>query len=196
MIIELDGKLISNDILEECFTCNLEQCEGVCCVHGDSGAPLEKDEVELLKGELENILPYLKPEGVKAIREQGVSTIDYEGDTVTPLINGEECAYSYYSENGVCFCGIEKGYREGKVAFQKPISCHLYPIRTKPLGENIGLNYDRWSICQCAREKGKKEAIPVFRFLKEPIIRKFGEEFYLQLEEVYRNKQYISQPNT
>ncbi len=184
MIVELDNKLIATSLFEEFFVCDIATCEGVCCVHGDSGAPLEDEEKDILEAELKKILPHLKPEGRVAIKKQGVSVIDADGDLVTPLINGEECAYSYYTDNGTCFCGIEKAYLEGETMFRKPISCHLYPIRVKNIGENIALNYDQWSICQCARDKGKREKISVYQFLKEPIIRKFGEPFYHQLEEL------------
>ncbi len=185
MIIELNDKLISTSIFEEYFICDLAECEGACCVYGDSGAPLEEGEKEKIDKDLKKILPYLKPEGVKAIGEQGTAVVDYEGDLVTPLINGEECAYSYYSENGICFCGIEKAYIEGKTKFRKPISCHLYPIRTKTIGGSIALNYDQWSICHCAREKGKREKVLVYEFLKEPIIRKFGKKFYKELKKLH-----------
>ena len=185
MIIELDDKLISTTIFEEYFVCDLAACEGMCCVYGDSGAPLEEGEKEKIDKDLKKILPYLKPEGIKAVEEQGTAVVDYDGDLVTPLINGEECAYSYYSEKGICFCGIEKAYLEGKTKFRKPISCHLYPIRTKKIGESMALNYDQWSICHCAREKGRQEKVLVFEFLKEPIIRKFGKKFYKELEKLY-----------
>ncbi len=185
MIIELDNKLISTSIFEEYFICDLAVCEGMCCVYGDSGAPLEEKEKKVLEKDLRKILPYLKPEGQKAIAEQGIAVVDYEGDLVTPLINGEECVYSYYAENGTCFCAIEKAYMDGKTKLRKPISCHLYPIRTKEIGGSIALNYDQWSICHCAREKGKQEKVLVYEFLKEPIIRKFGKKFYKELEELY-----------
>ena len=186
MIIELDDKLISTAIFEEYFVCDIAECHGMCCVYGDSGAPLEEGEMEIIEKDLEKIAPYLKPEGLKAVKEQGIAIMDYEGDLVTPLIDGDECAYSYYSENGICFCGIEKAYLEKKTKFRKPISCHLYPIRTKMIGGKMALNYDQWSICHCAREKGKREKVLVFEFLKEPIVRKFGKKFYKELEKLYK----------
>lgn len=193
MILEIDDKLVSSELFNEQFACDIASCLGICCVHGDSGAPLDEEEKLLLENDLPQIEPYLKPEGITAIQQQGVSVIDFEGDLVTPLINSAECAYSYYTKDGICFCGIEKAYFEGKTSFRKPISCHLYPIRLKQLGDSIALNYDRWIICQCAREKGAKEKTPVFRFLKEAITRKFGEDFYNQLEEAYNElKNYPS----
>jgi len=184
MIVELDDKLISTSIFEEYFICDIATCEGACCVYGDSGAPLEEEEKIFLEQNFNKIKPYLKPEGRKAIEEQGVSVTDYEDDLVTPLINREECAYSYYTENGICCCAIEKAYFEGKIKLRKPISCHLYPIRTKEIGHRTALNYDQWSICQCARDKGRHEKLAVYQFLKEPIIRKFGRHFYSELEKL------------
>ncbi|MDR1054292.1 MAG: DUF3109 family protein [Prevotellaceae bacterium] len=182
----IDNKIISLDLFEKHFICDLSKCLGVCCVHGDSGAPLEEDEKKLLKKELPAILPYLSPEGRYIIETEGVAVIDHDNELVTPLIgNRGECAYSYFSDKGICFCGIEKAYFEGKTGFCKPISCHLYPIRTKQFTELTAINYDQWSICAPAREKGLKEGVPVFRFLKEPIIRKWGEDFYLALEDAY-----------
>lgn len=186
-MLQIDDKIISVDLLERHFCCDLEVCSGVCCVHGDSGAPLEQEEKKVLQQELENFLPYLTKKGQEAVAEQGVAVVDSDGDLVTPLVaNAEECAYSYFTEEGLCLCAIEKAYLDKKTTFRKPISCHLYPIRVKKLGDNLALNYDRWSICRCARDKGEREKIPVFRFLKEPIIRKFGKGFYKQLEEAYK----------
>jgi len=184
MIIDIDDKLLSSDLFTECFCCDYDMCGGVCCIHGDSGAPLEEKERDFITENLAQILPYLKPEGIKIIEEQGVATIDREGDLVTPLINGEECAYSVYDEDCNCFCGIERAFLDKKISFRKPISCHLYPIRVKKTAESTMLNYDQWSICQCARDKGNKEKISVYKFLKEPIVRRFGCEFYKNLENI------------
>ena len=184
-MIQIDDKLISFDVFEKHFCCNLSKCLGACCVYGESGAPLEPDEIEKLKKEIEQIKPYLKPSGLKAIEEQGVTIRDLDGDMVTPLINNEECAYSI-EENGITFCAIEKAWLEGKVKFRKPISCHLYPIRVKQYPTFTALNYDQWTICQPARELGEKEGIPVFRFLKGALTRAYGEKFYAEMEEAYR----------
>ncbi|HOP05350.1 MAG TPA: DUF3109 family protein [Tenuifilaceae bacterium] len=180
-MIQIDDKLISFDIFEKSFCCDLPKCLGTCCVHGQSGAPLESYEVELLKKELPRIEPYLKPSGLESIKKQGVAVNDLDGDLVTPLIDEEECAYSY-EDNGVTFCAIEKGWMEGNVKFRKPISCHLYPIRAKKYSTFTALNYDQWSICQPARELGEQMGLPVYKFLKEPIIRAFGDSFYTELE--------------
>lgn len=180
-MIQIDDKLVSFDILEKQFCCDLPKCFGTCCVHGQSGAPLEENEVESLKQELQSIAPFLKPSGFKAIKEQGVSVYDLDGDIVTPLIEGEECAYSYEADN-ITYCAIEKAWIEGKVKFRKPISCHIYPIRVKVYSTFTALNYDQWSICEPARDLGKSIGLPVYKFLKDPIVRAYGKDFYEQLE--------------
>ncbi|MDR1182705.1 MAG: DUF3109 family protein [Bacteroidales bacterium] len=185
-MIQIDDKIISDDIFEKCFTCDLSKCLGVCCVHGDSGAPLEKEEKELLEKHIDKIKPYLTPEGISVIEQCGVAIIDFDDELVTPLVrDSEECVYSCFASNGTCLCGIEKAYRNGDIPFNKPISCHLYPIRIKTFGDTTVLNYDQWHICSHARDLGKKEKMPVFMFLKEPVIRKFGEKFFDALSEIW-----------
>lgn len=184
-MIQIEDKLISFDIFEKHFICDLPKCLGTCCVDGQSGAPLEEREIELLKKELPLIEPYLKPSGYEAIKKQGVALMDPDGDMVTPLIDNEECAFSI-NENGITSCAIEKAWLEGKVKFRKPISCHLYPIRAKKYSTFTALNYDQWNICKPACELGAKEGVPVFRFLKESITRAYGENFYNELEEAYK----------
>ena len=181
-MIEIDDKIVSLDLLRECFVCDLGKCRGICCVEGNAGAPLDIDEVDTLEEEYENYKPYMKPEGIEAIERQGFMVVDDDGDYCIPLINDAECAYSF-EENGVTFCAIERAYREGKCAFYKPISCHLYPIRLVNFSNgSVGLNYHRWSVCRDAVECGRKLGVPVYKALKEPIIRRFGEEFYTALE--------------
>ncbi|MBR6661888.1 MAG: DUF3109 family protein [Alistipes sp.] len=181
-MIEIDDKIVSSDLLRECFACDLGKCKGICCVEGDAGAPLELDEVDLLEEEYENYAPYMTEEGRQEVERQGFMVVDSDGDYTTPLVNNAECAYAF-SENGVTFCAIERAYREGKCSFLKPISCHLYPIRVKQFSNgSYGLNYHRWSVCRDAVECGKKIGLPLYKALKEPIIRRFGEEFYKALE--------------
>ena len=181
-MIEIDDKIVSSDLLRECFACDLGKCKGICCVEGDAGAPLELDEVDLLEEEYPNYAPYMTEEGRKEVERQGFMVVDADGDYTTPLVNNAECAYAF-SENGVTFCAIERAYREGKCSFLKPISCHLYPIRVMQFSNGTyGLNYHRWSVCRDAVECGKKIGLPVYRALKEPIIRRFDEEFYKALE--------------
>lgn len=182
-MIEIDGKIVSIDLLTEYFSCDISKCKGICCVEGNSGAPLEPYEVRLLKEGYNAYKPYLKPEGINAIEQQGFVVVDEDGDLTTPLINNAECAYSF-EENGMTFCSIERAWREGKLNFQKPISCHLYPIRvTKFSNGTYGLNYHRWNVCSSAVVCGKREQIPVYKSLKSPIERHFGLEFYNALEE-------------
>jgi hypothetical protein len=181
-MIEIDNKIVSLDLLRECFACDLSSCKGICCVEGNAGAPLDIEEVDTLEAEYENYKPYLTPEGVAAIEQQGFMVVDCEGDYTTPLIDDAQCAYAY-TEGGVTLCAIERAYREGRCQFQKPISCHLYPIRLVHFSNGgIGLNYHRWEVCRSAVCRGKREHIPVYKSLKEPIIRRFGEEFYHALE--------------
>lgn len=189
-MIQIQDKLVSSELFEEKFICHLEKCLGNCCVYGDAGAPLEDDEAKILEEEFEKIRPFIRPEGAKAIDEQGKWLIDTDGDKVTPLIMGEECAYTIF-ENNIAMCCIEKAFEKGALDFRKPVSCHLYPIRISKVGNYTALNYHKWGICEPARVLGKKEGLPVFRFLKDAITRCFGENFYNELELVYNelNKQ-------
>jgi hypothetical protein len=168
------------DVLEKRFCCDLKACLGTCCVQGDSGAPLEEAEREEIRDNYAGFKGYMKPEGIEAVEEQGWTTTDVEGDLVTPLIRGKECAYAI-EENGSCWCAIEKAWVEGKSAFRKPISCHLYPIRVTRYRNYEAVNYDQWQICVAARIRGEQEGVPVYRFLKDALIRKYGEEWYEQL---------------
>ena len=184
-MIQIGDKVVSRELFENHFICHLEKCEGNCCVFGDSGAPLEDNEALLLDEFMSSIKPYLRAEGLRAINDKGGWEIDSDGDKVTPLVGWEECAFTLF-EDGIARCAIEKAYEDGSIPFQKPISCHLYPIRISRLKNGIALNYHRWSICEPARLLGKKEGIPVFRFLREPITRVYGLQFYNELEIVYK----------
>ena len=181
MMIEIDNKVVSSELLERKFCCNLVACKGFCCVHGDSGAPLTQEETEILKKIFSKVKPYMTPAGIKAVKLQGTNVIDIDNDFVTPLIDGKECAYTIF-ENGTAFCAIERAWADKKIDFQKPVSCHLYPIRVKEFDTFTALNYDVWDVCSPARKLGNEQNIPVYRFLKDAIIRAFGKEFYEQLE--------------
>lgn len=182
-MLEIDDKIVSLDLLKECFSCDLAACKGMCCVEGSAGAPLEADELDALEEEWEAYRPFMKPEGVEAVVRQGFMVVDADGDCTTPLIDGLECAYSF-DEGGVTLCAIERAWREGRTTLRKPISCHLYPIRvTRFRNGSVGLNYHRWSICSPAVACGRREGVPVYRALREPIIRAFGEEFFDALEQ-------------
>ncbi len=181
-MFEIEGNIVSEELLEECFACDLGRCKGICCVEGDAGAPLEEEELEILRREYGAYRPWMTAEGVAAVEAQGFGVRDDDGEWTTPLVNGAECAYTY-CEEGVTYCAIERAFREGRTTFPKPVSCHLYPIRLVrfPNG-SVGLNYHRWSVCRPACENGRRLGIPVYRALREPIIRRFGEEFYKALE--------------
>jgi len=181
-VIEIDDKIVSLDLLRDCFACDLGRCKGICCVEGNAGAPLEPEEIGTLETEYPNYRPYLTPEGIAAIERQGFMVVDGDGDYTTPLVDDAECAYSF-AENGITFCAIEKAWKEGRTSFRKPISCHLYPIRLIRFSNGtVGLNYHRWCVCRPAVERGRELGIPIYKALHEPIVRRFGEEFYHALE--------------
>jgi hypothetical protein len=182
-MIQIDDKLISEDLFSEEFVCNLAKCKGICCVEGDAGAPLDEDETKILDEIYPKIKSYLRPEGIQAIEEQGTYTLDFEGDLVTPLVNNAECAYVIFDEKGYTKCAIEKAYEDGVIDWQKPISCHLYPIRITEYSNFSAINYHEWDICSDACTLGKELGVKVYQFLKKPLIRKYGEEFYQILSE-------------
>jgi hypothetical protein len=178
--------LVSEEIFEEKFVCDLQACKGACCVEGESGAPLNEDELERLEEVYDASKEYMVPEGIAVVEEKGFFEVDVDGDLVTPLIgSGGVCAYAYFEADGTAKCALEKAYLEGKTSWKKPISCHLYPIRLAKLSEYIAVNYHRWPICKPACECGSKLNVPVYRFLREPLIRQFGEAWYEELEVTY-----------
>ena len=182
-MIEIGKTLVSDDVVAKQFVCDLNACKGACCVHGDSGAPLEDEETEILEKIYDDIKPYLTKEGQEAIKKQGHWLIDSDGDKVTPLVDGnKECAYTIF-ENGMALCGIEKAWKDGKSKFRKPISCHLYPVRITKYKQFDAVNYDKWDICKPACACGEKLQVPVYRFVKDALIRKYGKEWYGELEE-------------
>lgn len=191
-MIQIGDKIVSRDLFQNHFVCQLEKCEGNCCVFGDAGAPLKDHEAELIDRNLNKIKPYMRPEGRRAVDEHGGWVIDHDGEKVTPLVGREECAFVIFEEN-IARCSIEKAFEEDAIPFQKPVSCHLYPIRISKLKNGIALNYHQWSICGPARELGEKKGVPVFKFLKEAIIRVYGEPFYLEMETVFSEMQRTSQ---
>ena len=188
-MIKVGEVLVSDDIKEVEFVCHLEKCKGACCVEGDLGAPLEEEELPIMNEILDQVKPYLTRDGVKAIEEQGTYILDEDGDYSTPTIGGRECAYSHYDEKGVLKCGIEQAYLDGKIGFKKPISCHLYPIRiTKNKKGFEAVNYHKWSICSAACSYGKSLQIPLYKFLKDPLVRKYGDDWYKELTEAIEKK--------
>ena len=182
-MIQIDDVIISLDVFREKFLCDLDACKGACCIEGDAGAPVELSEIEKLEEVLPIVWDALTPEAQAVIEKQGVVYPDRDGEMVTSIVDGKDCVFTCYDERGYCYCAIEKAYREGKTDFYKPISCHLYPIRVDGCGPYKAVNYHRWSVCQAAVLLGRKEDVAVYQFLKEPLIRKFGEAWYRELEE-------------
>lgn len=186
-MIAIDNSLVSEDLLDKHFVCDLSKCKGACCVEGDAGAPLEDKEVEKLEEIFEDIKPYLREEGILAILQNGTSVQDpSDNEWVTPLVNNSECAYVVF-ENGITKCGIEKAWKDGISDFRKPVSCHLYPIRITSYKSYDAVNYDKWDICAPACDLGKELKVPVYQFAKDSLIRKYGENWYKDLEEVAKN---------
>lgn len=181
-MLQIDETIISLDLLDEFFVCNLSACKGECCIEGDAGAPLEEDEIEKIQELLPVIWNDLTEQSKEVINRQGVYYIDEEDEPVTSIVNGRECVFTFTDDDGCCKCAIEKAYREGKTDFYKPVSCHLYPVRVQKYDEFQAVNYHRWNICNCGIKLGGNMKVPLYRFLKEPLIRKFGSEWYEQLE--------------
>lgn len=182
-MIVIEDKIISDDVVEKQFMCNLNACKGACCWEGDLGAPLEDEEMPLLQEIYDKIKPFLTEEGIKTIEEKGVFThYKSEDEYGTPLLKNGACAYLTYEKSGIAKCGIEKAYEAGVVDFKKPISCHLYPVRIKRHQDFFAVNYDKWDICSAACTLGKKLQMPVYQFVKDALVRRFGEAFYEALE--------------
>lgn len=186
MLVEIQDKIVSLDVFERKFVCDLNACKGACCVEGDAGAPLTLEEVDILEEHLDVIKPYMRPEGIQAVEEQGVFYMDWDNEPVTTLVNEQECAFVYFDERGITKCAIEQAHNDGKLDFKKPISCHLYPIRVQKLRTGEALNYNEWNICKPACACGESLDVPVYKFLKEPLVRAYGEAFFEELEIVDR----------
>lgn len=184
-MIIIQDKIVSDELVEEQFLCNLDACKGACCWEGDAGAPLEGDELDILDSIYPAVRPFLSPAGQAAVSRQGRYTFDEDDHTFrTPLIDGGPCAYMTFDGQGVAQCGIEKAWQAGVVSFKKPISCHLYPVRVT-MNPKVGfeaLNYERWDICAAACDKGKAAQLPIYRFVKDALIRKYGADFYAELD--------------
>ena len=187
-MIQIDDKIVSQEIFDQQFVCDLNACKGACCVEGDSGAPLLKNEAKELETSYSIIKKYLSTDSKEAIKKQGFSVIDSDNDLTTPLVNNRECAY-VFNDSGIIKCAIEKAYLEDEISFKKPISCHLYPIRITEYKEFDAVNYESNKICSPACKLGELLKVSVFRFLKEPLIRKYGKSFYTELEVVEKSLQ-------
>lgn len=181
-MILIDHTIVSEELLDKEFVCALDKCKGVCCVAGDSGAPLEFEETTSLEEIYEEVKPYMTHEGIESIEKFGKWLIDSEGDFVTPLVSGmKQCAYVFF-EKDVAKCAIEKAYFEGKIDFRKPVSCHLYPVRITKYDEYDAVNYNKWDVCSPACKNGKELGVPVYQFVKDALIRKYGSEWFGQLK--------------
>lgn len=183
-MFQLGKTIVSEEILEKDFVCNLSACKGACCIEGDAGAPLTEEEVTLLKELYPKVKPFLRKEGIEAIENQGTHIETDFGELETPLVNGGECVYVTFDDKGIAKCGIEDAYNAGAISFQKPVSCHLYPIRITEYKSFSALNYDRWSICDAACALGKELQVPIYKFVKTALIRKYGEDWYAELEKI------------
>jgi len=183
----IDNTLVSEDLKEVYFACNLSQCMGNCCVEGDAGAPLEEEEISILEDSIDEIKAFMSDKGREVVEKNGVFEYDMDAEMVTPLINDQECAFTVF-EKGVALCAIEKAWLAGKIDFQKPISCHLYPVRLSKLKNHIAVNYHRWDICKAALVKGKEDRLPLYQYLKVPLIRQFGEGWYEKLSKAFEEE--------
>jgi hypothetical protein len=184
-MIQIENTIISRELFEKKFVCDLSACKGACCVEGDAGAPLEKEELEILEDNYSVVKEFLRPEGIKAIEEQGPYVNDHYDihAQTTPLVNGKECAYTVFDEKGIALCGIELAHKAGKIDFVKPISCHLYPVRINKTPDFDAVNVHTWHICKAACECGDKLDVKLYKFLKTALIRKYGNDWYAQVEE-------------
>ena len=181
-MFQIEDTLVSLDLIECFFSCDLPNCKGACCIEGEAGAPLEKEELKILCKILPAVWNDLSTKSQKVIEKQGVGYIDISGDTVTSLVDGKDCVFTYYDSNGICGCAIEKAFREKRIDFIKPISCHLYPVRVTQYKNYRAVNYNRWKVCRPAELLGKKAQIPVYHFQREALIRKFGTAWYEMLD--------------
>lgn len=180
-MLQIKDTLVSLDLAERYFCCDLDACRGACCIEGDAGAPITRQEYERLREVVPIVADDLTPAGRREISESGVGYVDCEGDLVTTIVGGRECAFCTYAPGGMCLCAIEKAYREGRTDFRKPQSCHLYPVRIKRYPAFTAVNYHRWKICKPAEALGRKLGIRLYEFLKEPLIEAFGREWYDEL---------------
>ncbi len=188
-MFQIQKTIVSEDILKKEFVCNLGACKGECCIAGEAGAPLEKEEVAILKKIYQKVKPFLRKEGINAIEKQGTSIVTDLGDLETTLINGAECVYVIFDDKKTALCGIEAAHKTGVIDFKKPISCHLYPVRTQNYSSFTAVNYHSWPICNDACFLGKTLKVPVYKFLKESLLRKFGKIWYAELEKIAKTIQ-------
>ncbi|MDO6761443.1 DUF3109 family protein [Tamlana sp. 2_MG-2023] len=183
-MFQLGKTIVADDVIKKDFLCNLSACKGACCIDGDAGAPLEADEAKILNDIYPKVKPFLRQEGIDAIEAQGAYTETEDGELETTLINGADCAYVIFDEKKTALCGIEEAYNQGEISWKKPVSCHLYPVRVQDFSEFSAVNYHQWDICDDACALGQELQVPIYKFVKEGLIRKFGEDWYAELEKV------------
>jgi len=183
-MFQLGKTLVSEDIIEKDFVCNLSACKGACCIDGEAGAPLNEEEVKILQDVYPKVKPFMRQQGIDAVEDQGTSIVTKVGELETPLINNADCVYVAFDDKGTALCAIEEAYNQGLVNWKKPISCHLYPIRVQDYSEFSAVNYHKWEICNDACALGKELQVPVYKFVKQALVRKFGEDWYTELEKV------------
>lgn len=182
-MFQLNKTIVSEEILEKEFVCNLSACKGACCVDGDAGAPLDEAETKILQEIYPKVKPFLRPEGIQAIETQGTFVTGEDGEFETTLIEGRDCAYVIFDKQ-TALCGIEQAYNQGVIDWKKPVSCHLYPVRVKDYSDFAAVNYHKWHICSDACSLGKELEVPIYKFVKEALVRKFGQQWYDELEKV------------
>ncbi|WP_075340531.1 DUF3109 family protein [Tenacibaculum agarivorans] len=187
-MFQLGKTIVSEDIVQKEFVCNLSACKGTCCVEGEAGAPLDEDETKILEEIYPKVKPFLRKEGVESIEKQGTWVTSDFGELETPLIDGKECAYVIFDSKGTALCAIEEAYNKDLIPWKKPISCHLYPVRVKDYAEFSAVNYHKWEICDDACSLGKELQVPIYKFVKEALVRKFGQHWYDELEKVAKEK--------
>lgn len=185
-MIQIQDTLVSLDLIEQFFHCDLDACLGQCCVEGDAGAPLLPEERDLIDANMDAVAPFLLPAARQAIEREGSSYTDPDGDLVTQIVGGRDCVYTCYAPGGKCLCALEKAWRENKLPHLKPSSCHLYPVRLKTIGNLTALNFHHWKICRPAFKLGRQKNVRAYEFLREPLIRKFGPEWYDELDRTAR----------
>lgn len=181
LMLQIKDTLVSLDLAERFFCCDLDSCLGECCIEGDAGAPITEDERRKLEELLPVIWDDLLPSAQEEIKRNGVAYVDEEGDLVTSIIDGRNCVFTTYGKGGMCHCAIEKACREGKTDFLKPVSCHLYPVRLTKYPSFTAVNFHDWKICKCAEVLGRRKGIRAYRFLEGPLVRYFGREWYDEL---------------
>lgn len=194
MMLQIQNTIVTLDLAEEFFCCDLEKCLGACCIEGDAGAPVTIDEVAKIEEALPVVEPEMLPRAVEEVRQNGVAYVDQEGDLVTTILDGRNCAFTCYAPGGICLCALEKAFREGKTGFKKPASCSLYPLRLTTYATFTAVNYHRWKICRDAVANGRKKEIRLYQFLRGPLTERFGQEWYDELAQAC--ELYLSQKDS